>query len=83
MLQAPTNSPSTARAKVRRVVEKGEGKNNVKYTKAPMKPHDPEGRAQAAMRCLRCAIQLPNAPKDPSQLQKLHLLDPTSDRQLR
>ena len=30
------------------------GKNNVKYSKAPMKPHDPKGRAQAAMRCLHC-----------------------------
>ena len=30
------------------------GKNNVKYSKPPMKPHDPKGRAQAALRCLRC-----------------------------
>ena len=30
------------------------GKNNVKYAKPPMKPHDPKGRAQAALRCLRC-----------------------------
>eukprot|EP00435_Cladocopium_sp_Y103_P028540 s5461_g7.t1 len=45
--------PGKGKSKKGRGKGKGGGQNNVK-SKAPMKPHDPRGRAQAALRCLRC-----------------------------
>ena len=64
--QSPTSSPSSKgkKGKAGKSSSKGgspkggspKGKPGAsyKYTKAPMKPHDPRGRASAALHCLRC-----------------------------
>eukprot|EP00435_Cladocopium_sp_Y103_P029927 s3688_g7.t1 len=52
--QLPVNPKGKGKSKKGRVKGKGGGQINAKYSKAPIKPHDPRGRAQAALRCLRC-----------------------------
>ena len=49
-------SPMPPKGKGKKGKSKGRGKNNFRYNKPPMKPHDPKGRAQAAIgpQCLRC-----------------------------
>eukprot|EP00435_Cladocopium_sp_Y103_P026681 s2681_g6.t1 len=53
---ASSQAPVPPKEKGKKGKGKGRGKNTFKYNKPPMKPHDPKGRAQAAIgpQCLRC-----------------------------